>query len=148
MRLAVLDGGADYADAIALGNDISAADGYYPEGGAKNAARRDGMGAVLLAAAQETGRIPDHYFQAVGSGTGAIAAWEMSLRLLEDGRFGGKKMTLHLAQNAPFTPMTDAWEAGTRVLAIGPGGAHALADHSRTGPFQPEPPVRGCRRSL
>jgi cysteate synthase len=120
VRLAVLDGGADYADAIELGNGISAADGYYPEGGAKNAARRDGMGAVLLAAAQETGKIPDHYFQAVGSGTGAIAAWEMSLRLLEDGRFGGKKMKLHLAQNAPFTPMTDAWEAGTRVLATDP----------------------------
>ena len=120
VRLAVLDGGADYADAIELGNGIAAADGYYPEGGAKNAARRDGMGTVLLAAVDETGEIPDHYFQAVGSGTGAIATWEMNLRLAEDGRFGGKKTKLHLAQNAPFTPMTDAWEAGTRTLATDP----------------------------
>jgi cysteate synthase len=120
VRLAVLDGGADYADAIELGNGIAAADGYYPEGGAKNAARRDGMGTVLLAAVHETGEVPDHYFQAVGSGTGAIATWEMNLRLAEDGRFGGKKTKLHLAQNAPFTPMTDAWEAGTRALATDP----------------------------
>jgi cysteate synthase len=116
VRLAVLDGGADYADAVELGNGIAATDGYYPEGGAKNAARRDGMGTAVLAAVESCGRIPDHYFQAVGSGTGAIAAWEMNLRLLEDGRYGDGKMKLHLAQNTPFTPMTDAWEAGTRSL--------------------------------
>ena len=116
VRLAVLDGGADYADAIELGNGIAATDGYYPEGGAKNAARRDGMGTAVLAAVEACGRIPDHYFQAVGSGTGAIAAWEMNLRLLEDGRYGDGRMKLHLAQNAPFTPMTDAWEAGSRSI--------------------------------
>src|SRR5208283_1127819 len=67
-------------------------------------------------------RIPDHYFQAVGSGTGAIAAWEMNLRLVEDGRYGGEMTKLHLAQNAPFTPMADAWEAGSRTLAAVPDG--------------------------
>jgi cysteate synthase len=71
----------------------------------------------VLCAVEAAGEIPDHYFQAVGSGTGAIAAWEMNLRLLEDGRFGSRKMKLHLSQNAPFTPMTDAWEAGSRALA-------------------------------
>jgi cysteate synthase len=116
VRLAVLDGGADYADAIELGNGIAATEGFYPEGGARNAARRDGMGTALLAGVEACGAIPDHYFQAVGSGTGAIAAWEMNLRLQADGRFGGKKMRLHLSQNAPFTPMTDAWEAGLRDL--------------------------------
>jgi cysteate synthase len=117
VRLAVLNGGADYADAIELGNGIAATEGYYPEGGARNAARRDGMGTALLAAVEASGRIPDHYFQAVGSGTGAIAAWEMNLRLQEDSRFGRGKMRLHLSQNAPFTPMTDAWEAGSRTLS-------------------------------
>jgi len=121
VRLAVLDGGADYADAIELGNRIASTEGFFPEGGAKNAARRDGMGTALLAAVEACGRIPDHYFQAVGSGTGAIAAWEMNLRLLEDGRFGGRKMKLHLAQNAPLTPMTDAWEAGSRSLTVQAG---------------------------
>jgi len=116
VRLAVLDGGADYADAIELGNGIAATEGFYPEGGARNAARRDGMGTAVLAAVEATGRMPAHYFQAVGSGTGAIAAWEMNLRLREDGRFGSGKMRLHLSQNAPFTPMTDAWEAGSRAL--------------------------------
>jgi cysteate synthase len=117
VRLAVLDGGADYADAIELGNGIAGTEGFYPEGGARNAARRDGMGTTVLAAVEAAGVVPDHYVQAVGSGTGAIAAWEMSLRLAEDGRFGRGAMRLHLAQNAPFTPMTDAWEAGSRTLA-------------------------------
>jgi cysteate synthase len=117
VRLAVIDGGADYADAVELGNGIAGTEGYYPEGGARNAARRDGMGTTVLCAVEAAGEIPDHYFQAVGSGTGAIAAWEMNLRLLEDGRFGSKKMKLHLSQNSPFTPMTDAWEAGSRTLA-------------------------------
>ena len=122
VRLAVLDGGADYADAIELGNGIAATEGYYPEGGARNAARRDGMGTALLAAVEAAGRIPDHYFQAVGSGTGAIAAWEMSLRLRDDGRFGPGQMKLHLSQNEPFTPITDAWEAGSRTLSPPPDG--------------------------
>jgi len=127
-RLVAVQGDADYADAIELGNGIAGMEGYYPEGGARNAARRDGMGTAVLAAVEAAGAIPDHYVQAVGSGTGAIAAWEMNLRLLEDGRFGGTKMRLHLAQNAPFTPMTDAWEAGSRLLA----GMPAAESRSRT----------------
>ena len=58
------------------------------EGGAKNVARRDGMGTVMLDAAVTIGRMPDYYFQAIGSGTGGIAAWEAALRLRDDGRFG------------------------------------------------------------
>jgi cysteate synthase len=117
VRLAVLEGEADYSDAIALGNGIANLEGYYAEGGAKNAARRDGMGTAMLRMVEEAGEIPHHYFQAVGSGTGAIAAWEMNQRLLEDGRFGARKTRLHLAQNAPFTPMVDAWETGSRTIA-------------------------------
>ena len=108
---------ADYLDAIKLGAIVAGLDGYFPEGGAKNVARRDGMGTSVLAAAEAIGEIPQHYVQAVGSGTGGVAAWEMSKRLLADGRFGDRPMTLHLAQNAPFSIMTDAWKAGTRQLA-------------------------------
>ncbi|WP_455382365.1 pyridoxal-phosphate dependent enzyme, partial [Salinispira pacifica] len=78
--------------------------------------RRDGMGTTMLAAAAATGRLPDHYVQAVGSGTGAIAAWEMALRLLADGSFGKRKPVLHLVQNHPFTIMTDAWESHSPAL--------------------------------
>jgi cysteate synthase len=141
VRLAVLDGGADYTDAIELGNGIAGAEGFYPEGGARNAARRDGMGTAVLAAVEASGVMPDHYVQAVGSGTGAIAAWEMSLRLAQDARYGGHTMRLHLAQNAPFTPMTDAWQAGSRTLApmadgrerVGKVRAQVLAN--RTPPY-------------
>lgn len=108
--------GSDYFDAIALGNKLSDSPHYMQEGGAKNVARRDGMGTTVLSAAEVIGRIPDVYFQAVGSGTGAIAAYEANLRLFEDGRFGKKLMRLIPSQNEPFTPMYDAWKADSRTL--------------------------------
>jgi cysteate synthase len=108
--------GGDYFDAIHLSNIAATMDEYYPEGGAKNVARRDGMGTTTLSAATFIGKIPDYYFQAIGSGTGAIAAWEANLRLIEDGRFGSHKMKLMVSQNAPFTPIHDAWKANSRAM--------------------------------
>jgi cysteate synthase len=108
--------GGDYFDAIHLSNITSQLDGFIAEGGAKNVARRDGMGTTVLSAATFIGRIPDYYFQAVGSGTGAIAAWEANLRLIEDGRFGNHKMKLLVSQNYPFKPIYDAWKAGSRAM--------------------------------
>lgn len=102
--------GGDYCDAIHLGNLAVELDGFYPEGGAKNVARRDGMGTTVLSAVTTIGKIPDYYFQAIGSGTGAIAAWEANLRFLEDGRFGTNKMKLMLSQNAPFLLIKEAWD--------------------------------------
>jgi cysteate synthase len=116
VRLAVVRGGGDYADAIEVGNRIAALPGFFAEGGARNVARRDGMGTVALAAAELIGEAPQHYFQAVGSGTGGIAAWEMGLRLRQDGRFGDRLPHLHLVQSEPFAIMRDAWEAGSRTL--------------------------------
>lgn len=113
-RLFTVEG--DYADAIQMADRITAMMGYVPEGGARNVARRDGMGTVMLAGAVAMGRIPDHYFQAVGSGTGGISAWEASLRLIGDGRFGNRLPVLNLAQNKPFTPMAKAWAAGRRDI--------------------------------
>jgi cysteate synthase len=106
----------DYADAIAVSNTLAAVPGRVPEGGAKNVARRDGMGTVMLDAAVTTGRLPDHYFQAVGSGTGGIAAWEAAIRLIRDGRYGDTLPRLHLAQNRPFTPMVSAWDERRRQM--------------------------------
>ncbi|HEY9662197.1 MAG TPA: pyridoxal-phosphate dependent enzyme, partial [Allocoleopsis sp.] len=50
--------GGDYSDAIALSRLISQMDGFFPEGGAANVARRDGMGLTVLDAAVTLGRIP------------------------------------------------------------------------------------------
>ncbi len=108
--------GSDYFDAIYLSNIICQLDRFYPEGGAKNVARRDGMGTTVLSAVTTIGRIPDYYFQAVGSGTGAIAAWEANKRFITDGRYGKNLMKLMVSQNIPFTPMYDAWKAGSRNL--------------------------------
>ncbi len=106
----------DYTDSIHLAERISSLPGMMAEGGARNVARRDGMGTVMLDASVYMKRMPDHYFQAIGSGTGGIAAWEASLRLLEDGRFGMKPPELHLSQNLPFAPMLNAWNAGRRDI--------------------------------
>ncbi len=117
VKLVATPAGSDYYDAIALGDKICQDSRYFAEGGAKNVARRDGMGTTLLSAVEAIGRIPDAYFQAVGSGTGAIAAWENNLRLIEDGRFGTHKMKIFVAQNKPFTLLHDSWQAGKRELA-------------------------------
>ncbi len=108
--------GMDYYDAIALGDKLCKNPRYLAEGGAKNIARRDGMGTTVLSAADVIGRIPDAYFQAVGSGTGAIAAWENAMRLAEDGRYGKNAMRIYACQNSPFTIMYDSWKADSREL--------------------------------
>ena len=108
--------GTDYFDAITVGDKLCKDTRYLPEGGAKNVARRDGMGTTILSAVEAIGRIPDAYFQAVGSGTGAIAAYENNLRLKEDGRFGDNIMKIFAVQNDPFTIMYDSWKADSRDL--------------------------------
>ncbi len=116
VKLVATAKGSDYFDAIYLSNIICELDKFYPEGGAKNVARRDGMGTTVLSAVTTIGKIPDYYFQAVGSGTGAIAAWEANKRFIVDGRYGKNLMKLMVSQNVPFTPMYDAWKAESRVL--------------------------------
>lgn len=106
----------DYYDAINISNQIADFYGFMKEGGAKNVARRDALGAVMLEFVSTTGKIPEHYFQAVGSGTGTIAIWEAVLRLIEDGRFGYNKPKIHLSQNYPFTPIYTSWKQGSKEL--------------------------------
>jgi cysteate synthase len=106
----------DYTDAIRFSREICTFPGFIEEGGARNVARRDGMGTVMLDAATTIGRMPDYYFQAVGSGTGGIAAWEAAIRLRADGRFGKSLPALHLCQNIPFVPMVSAWNDRRRDI--------------------------------
>ncbi len=114
--IVAVGGGADYRDAIEIAAKISAAPGFVSEGGAKNVARRDGMGTTVLSAVSMIGRIPEYYFQAIGSGTGAIAAWEANIRLVADGRFGAHTARLMLAQNRPFIPIVEAWRNRRRLI--------------------------------
>ena len=76
------------------------------------------MGTTMLSATTTIGEIPEYYFQAVGSGTGAIAAWEANLRLIADGRFGNKMMKLMVSQNHPFVPIMNAWNANSRDMLL------------------------------
>ena len=110
----------DYTDAINLADEVAKRTGLMRDGGVRNVARRAGLGTVMLHAVthpeQGTQELFDHYFQAVGSGTGVIAAWEAVQLLLADGRFGNTVTKIHVAQNAPFTPIVDSWQAGERNL--------------------------------
>ncbi|MHC1635212.1 MAG: cysteate synthase [Candidatus Methanospirareceae archaeon] len=106
----------DYTDAIKVGEKISGLEGMLGEGGVRNVARRDGLGMVLLDALLSMKELPRHYFQAVGSGVGAIGVFEMAKRVIEDGRFGKELPRLHLAQNLPFAPMYNAWKAKRREI--------------------------------
>ncbi len=116
VKLIVTCSGSDYYDAIHLSDFASSNPHFIAEGGAKNVARRDGMGTTVLSAVTAIGEIPEYYFQAIGSGTGAIAAWEANLRLIGDGGYGDRKMKLMVSQNEPFIPIYDAWKAGSRQL--------------------------------
>ena len=116
VKVVAAPNGCDYFDAITLGNKLCQDPRFRAEGGATNVARRDGMGTTVLSAVEKIGSIPDAYFQAVGSGTGAIAAWENNLRLIDDGRFGKHKMKIFCSQNTPFTLMYDSWKADSRDL--------------------------------
>ena len=116
VRIVASPKGSDYYDAIALSEVVCKDPAFMAEGGAKNVARRDGMGTTILSAVEVIGRIPDAYFQAIGSGTGAIAVWENNLRLIADGRWGSHKMRLYPSQNDPFTIMYDSWKLHSRQL--------------------------------
>ncbi|HLP46600.1 MAG TPA: cysteate synthase [Candidatus Kapabacteria bacterium] len=111
-----ISGSQDYYRAIQLSEKIARECRIDPEGGAKNLARRDGLGVVMLEAARVIGKLPAQYFQAVGSGTGAIASYEASLRLLGDKKFQGQHPPkLNLVQNEPFTPIYNAWKTNTPI---------------------------------
>jgi cysteate synthase len=111
VKIVAITGTGDYSDAIRLGNHVAKIPGFSPEGGAKNVARRDGLGTVLLNVFETIGRLPDYYFQAIGSGTGAIAVHE-SARRLSCGQ--GPFPRLWLSQNLPFAPIYNAWKSGAR----------------------------------
>jgi cysteate synthase len=116
VKIISLTGFTDYFDAITLANRVSRIDGFFPEGGVKNVAKREGLGTTVLNAVETLGQIPDYYFQAIGSGAGAIAAYDAAMRLVEDGRFGKKPPRLMLSQNLPFVPIYMSWKSNRREL--------------------------------
>lgn len=141
IHLLTVDG--DYCETIEMAAEFCQLNGITPEGGAKNVARRDGMGTVMLEAAYTMKRLPDHYFQAIGSGTGAISCWEMANRLRSHNWKGNP--VLHLSQNFPFIPIYRAWEAGRRQILPDDlqnareciEGIHAVVLSNRNPPYSP-----------
>jgi len=118
--VAIADAG--YEEAIVFARELCERDEFILEGGVRNVGRRDGMGTAMLAAVEAIGTLPDYYVQAVGSAAGALAAHEAALRLIVDGRFGRRLPRLILSQNAPFSPIHDAWQASSPTLLARPAG--------------------------
>ena len=116
VKIVSLTGFTDYCDAITLANRVSQIDGFFPEGGVKNVAKREGLGTPVLNAVETIGEIPRYYFQAIGSGAGGIAAYDAAKRLVEDGRFGDELPRLMLSQNLPFVPIYMSWKSRRREL--------------------------------
>ena len=108
---------ADYNDAIDVAGEVAARVDFELEGGVKNVARRDGIGTLLLDAAEVVGRLPDHYVQAVGGGPGPIGVGGMAERLLATGARGDRLPRFHLAQDAAHHPVHTAWTAGRDRLS-------------------------------
>jgi cysteate synthase len=107
VKIVVIDDG-DYPDAMELAAAVSKRPGFLIEGGVRNVGRRDGLATVLLSAFEEMRQLPAYYFQAVGSGTGAIATLEAAKRVRA--ALGDMALPkLMLCQNLPFTPIFDAW---------------------------------------
>ena len=89
-----------YQDAKDVAKELSKSlEGWQLEGGAHNIARRDGIGSLILDSYEKIGRLPDHYFQAVGGGPGPIGVYEMMQRLIDSGHYEGEVARIHLSQN-------------------------------------------------
>jgi cysteate synthase len=125
----VLRGNSTYDDAIGVARKLAESTPFAFEGGVWNIARRDGIGTIFLDACERIGRIPDVYVQGIGSGAGAIAAYESAQRLVADGRFGASLPRLLLVQNAPMSPVVDAWLQRSPVLLDGDRDAQRRAVH-------------------
>ena len=59
--------------------------------------------------------VPNHYFQAVSSATGAIGAYEVNSELIRM-KYTDKRTAIHMIQNYPFNPIVDAWHSTTNEL--------------------------------
>ncbi len=104
-----------YSDASNLAKKFAELKGIKYEGGGRNVARRDALATLAYAFLETYGFLPDIYFQAVGSGTGAIAFYEGSKRLLNAG-LADSLPKIAVAQNEPFTPIVDAWRDKSREI--------------------------------
>ena len=145
--LAVGDG--DYSDSIDVAKRIAMTTGFPFEGGVKNIAKRDGLGIVMLEAVSKIGKLPDHYVQAVGSGTGAVGGMGDG-RAVHQGRQVRRAPAevLHLGQNLPFAPMLHAWEKGSRTLFPEDLNPELISPHHHARAFDPLSCLFGARRRV
>jgi len=144
--------GAEYEDAIAFSRQLAPKTTSFSRRRAQRGPPRR-SGHRDAGAVDTIGAIPDYYFQAVGSAAGALGVREAAHRLVGDGRFGRHVPQLMLAQNAPFTPLFDAWSVGAPVLierSVPMRRARSPKSAPKYSPTRPRPtpsPAAYARRS-
>ena len=98
-----------YQDAKDVAKNLEIPRGMATRRGAHNIARRDGIGSLILDSYEKIGRLPDHYFQAVGGGQDQ-SEFKMMQRLIDSGHYGEKlqRFTYHKTPNS--SPIHNAWQ--------------------------------------
>ena len=121
VRVVLIDEPGKYSHASMLAKNIISllGDSVIAEGGYFNIGRNCGLGTCALDFYSQTGSLPDHYVQAVGSGVGVLAAMR-AYALLDPDR--SKSISYHLVQNSPYDPL---------VRAINDGQVFSPLEHYR-----------------
>jgi hypothetical protein len=128
----------------------------FAEGGVRNVGRRDGLAVVMPAAYEEMGPLPDFYVQGVGSGAGAIAAFEATQCGPADFRPGGhgwnpsadiplpERGVRSASRNLDERRSHRAVAGDTGRLCPGADLCQTAVHRSRRCPGHPDPHVRRC----
>lgn len=113
VRLIVLKQPAKYLHASMFAKKLlqKLNDRVLSEGGFFNVGRIAGLGCCALNFFDIIGRIPKHYVQAVGSGSGVLAAIR-AYELLDQSQ--SREISYHLVQNAPYDPLIRAMNSSGR----------------------------------
>jgi cysteate synthase len=119
VRFVLVESPANYRDASAVATVLNNVlqSRVIGEGGYCNIGRTAGLGLCALNFYDTVGRVPDAYFQAVGSGSGALAV-SLAYSMIDKALSG--RMHLHLVQNGPYTPLVDAINAERSSINVEP----------------------------
>ena len=117
IRIVAAGGDSDYLDAITLSGIIASLPGFVNEGGAKNVARRAGMGTTVFSFVEAAETIRT-FISSHRKRNRAIAAYEtictdriQTIRSEEDEAYV-------LSQTHRFQPIADAWKQRSRTVDL------------------------------
>ena len=104
----------NFNDTAKLANLLGAHldDEVLSEGGYFNIGRTCALGICALSFFDQTGIFPNHFVQAVGSGSGPLSALR-AYRLLKENSL--EQISFHIIQNYPYVPLVESIKEETNV---------------------------------